>query len=116
MAEGLFARLYLDEDVDVLLARLLTARGFDVTTTHEAGLRGASDASQLAHASDVGRVLVTHNRVDFERISTAYAAQGWPHAGMIVLHRRDPYELARRLLLLLDAYTASDFAGTLRYA
>jgi hypothetical protein len=30
---GLFIRLFLDEDVDVLLADLIGARGFDVQTT-----------------------------------------------------------------------------------
>ena len=33
----LFIELYLDEDVDVLVADLLRARGFVATTTRDAG-------------------------------------------------------------------------------
>ncbi len=44
----LFAELYLDEDVSVLLATLLRARGFAVTTAHAEGMLHRSDAEQLA--------------------------------------------------------------------
>jgi len=39
----LFARVYLDEDVDVLVAELLQARGFSTETTQEAGYIGRPD-------------------------------------------------------------------------
>ena len=51
-------RLYLDEDVDPLLARILTQRGFDVLTTQDAGQRSATDADQLAFAARAGRALM----------------------------------------------------------
>ena len=44
----LFIELYFDEDVDVLIAQLLRARGFVVITTQEAGQLRNSDAEQLA--------------------------------------------------------------------
>jgi hypothetical protein len=40
--------LYLDEDVDVLVADLLRARGFVATTTRDAGNLQASDAKQIS--------------------------------------------------------------------
>jgi hypothetical protein len=40
--------LYLDEDVDVLIAQLIRARGFAVVTTQEAGQLRNNDAAQLA--------------------------------------------------------------------
>lgn len=40
----LFIALYLDEDVNVLVAALLRARGYDVLTTREEGRLAASDA------------------------------------------------------------------------
>jgi hypothetical protein len=43
---GLFIELYLDEDVDVLVADLVRARGFTVVTTQEGGNIGASDRQQ----------------------------------------------------------------------
>ena len=53
--EGMAApRLYRGEDVDPLLARILTQRGFDVLTTQDAGQRSAIDADQLAFAARTG--------------------------------------------------------------
>jgi len=43
MREQVFIKLYLDEDVSVLLASLIRARGFEAVTTLEAGNLGASD-------------------------------------------------------------------------
>jgi uncharacterized protein with PIN domain len=59
---GLFIRLYLDEDVDVLVAEMVRAHGFDALTTREARRLGDSDADQLAFATAEGRVFLTHNR------------------------------------------------------
>jgi len=39
--------LYLDEDVDPLLARVLRERGYDCMSTQEAQNRGITDAEQL---------------------------------------------------------------------
>lgn len=112
---GLFAWLYLDEDVDILIATLLRARGFDVHTVHELGQEGRTDEEQLTFAVSERRVLVTHNRRDFERLAAQYVDTGRPHAGMILAGRRDPYELARRLLVLLNTYSADEFADQIRY-
>ena len=46
----LFISLYLDEDVDVLLADLVQARGFTAITTVAAGQRGKNDTDQFAYA------------------------------------------------------------------
>lgn len=62
----LFIELYLDEDVDVLVADLIRARGFSVITTREAGQLGNNDADQLAYAVNRQKTFFTHNRVDFE--------------------------------------------------
>lgn len=63
---SLFISLYLDEDVHVLVADLLKARGFDATTAREAEQLQKSDTEQLTYAVSQGRTLLTHNRVDFE--------------------------------------------------
>jgi len=67
-----FIRLYLDEDVSVLVGEMIRARGFDVLTTRDAGNLGASDRKQLEFSARDSRVLLTHNRVDFERLATQY--------------------------------------------
>ena len=111
----LFIRLFLDEDADVLLADLIRARGFDVQTTQQAGQRTRDDASQLAYAVSQGRTLLTHNRVDFESLAQEYFTGGRPHAGVIIAVRRPPYELARRVLVILNAITADEMQNQIRY-
>ena len=64
-----FIRLYLDEDVSVLVGRMISARGYDVISTLDAGNLGSSDIRQIEYAAREGRVLLTHNRVDFENLA-----------------------------------------------
>jgi len=86
-------RLHLDEDVDVLLARLLTARGFDVICAVDAGLLGESDTGHMEFATRENRILVTHNRVDFERLAVVWWGQAKDHTGVVLAGRRaDTYE------------------------
>jgi hypothetical protein len=111
----LFIELYLDEDVDVLVADLIRARGFVALTTCEAGQLGRADSAQLVYAASQQKTLLTHNRVDFETLAQAYVATGQPHAGIIIAVRHDPYELMRRLLLILNQVTAGEMCNQLRY-
>jgi predicted nuclease of predicted toxin-antitoxin system len=111
----LFIELYLDEDVDVLVADLLRARGFVATTTRDAGNLQASDAAQLAHAVSRQQTLLTHNRADFEALAQTYLAAGQSHHGIIIAVRHPPYEIVRRLLLILNQVTADEMQDQLRY-
>jgi hypothetical protein len=104
----LFIELYLDEDVDVLIAQLIRARGFVVVTTQEAEQLGNTDAEQLAYAVRQHNTLLTHNRVDFEALAQTYFAAGQPHDGIIVAARRPPRDIARRLLRILNGVTAEE--------
>ena len=54
-------KLYLDEDVNPLLAHDLRQRGYDVLSTGEASRLGSSDRDQLDFARGEGRALLTHN-------------------------------------------------------
>src|SRR2546430_1649394 len=100
--QRLFIDLYLDEDVDVLVAQLLRARGFVAITTREAGQLGKTDEEQLAHASRDGKALLTHNRVDFEALARLYYESGKTHYGIILAARHPAHEVVRRLLLILN--------------
>lgn len=111
----LFLELYLDEDVDVLVADLLRARGFNVVTTQEAGRKQMADNDQLTFAASQQRTLVTHNRVDFEELAQRYFADGKTHSGIIIAVRRDPYEIAQRLLVILNHVTADEMSDQIRY-
>jgi predicted nuclease of predicted toxin-antitoxin system len=68
-------RLYLDEDVDVLLADLLAARGFDCLTSVSAGHLAWGDEAHLAYAVHESRVLISHNRRDFEQLAIRWWGQ-----------------------------------------
>ena len=111
----LFIELYLDEDVDVLIAQLIRARGFAVVTTQEAGQLRNNDAEQLTYAISQHKTLLTHNRVDFEALAQTYLVAGQRHDGIIVAVRRPPREIARRLLRILNAVTAEEMQNQVRY-
>jgi hypothetical protein len=112
---GLFARLYFDEDVSARLAESISARGFDLLTTTAAGRLGASDLVQLQFASNQDRVLTTHNRRDFEVLAQQYFVRGLQHSGLIVAVRRPPRDMAMRLLELLNRHTADEFVNQIFY-
>ena len=111
MGDGLFVAIYLDEDVHILMGDLLTSRGFRAITTRDADQLGKSDAEQLAFATSQGRAILTHNRRDFEELHRRYTAAGQAHAGIVVATRRHPYDLSRRLLVLLNTLTADEMQG-----
>jgi predicted nuclease of predicted toxin-antitoxin system len=111
----LFIEFYLDEDVSVLVADLLHARGFVATTTHEAGNLGSSDLEQLEYATRQRRSLLTHNRADFEALAKEYFSSGRRHHGIVIAVRRPPIEIVRRLLPILNSVTADELENQLRY-
>jgi hypothetical protein len=111
----LFVELYLDEDVDILVAELVGARGYSVVTTRDAGQLGNTDAEQLAHAVREQRAILTHNRLHFEALGREYLASGRSHSGILLANRHPPYELARRLFLLLNQVTADELKDQIRY-
>ncbi|MGB3311065.1 MAG: DUF5615 family PIN-like protein [Nodosilinea sp.] len=112
---SLFICLYLDEDVNVLVADLIGARGFDVLTVRDAGRLRASDEEQLAYAISQGRTLVTHNRADFEELVQNYFELENMHYGVIFAVRRSPQEIAKRLLAILNQVTSEEMQNQVRY-
>jgi predicted nuclease of predicted toxin-antitoxin system len=110
-------RIYLDEDVDVLLAPLLATYGLDSLTTIAASNLSRRDEDQLAFAGQESRVIVTHNRTDFERLAVTWWGQQRDHAGIILAIRRpDTYDLARHLLPVLRLYDQVGWRNAVPYA
>jgi hypothetical protein len=110
-------RVYLDEDVDVLLAPLLTAHGIDCRTAVAAGNLGRRDEEQLAFSFGESRILITHNRADFEGLAVAWWGQQRAHAGIILAMRRaDTYDLARHILPVLHLYDQAGWRDAVLYA
>jgi predicted nuclease of predicted toxin-antitoxin system len=113
---ALFIRLYLDEDVSVFLAQLLRPHGFEVPTTREAKNLGCSDTAQLQFATARQPAILTHNRCDFEQLHEAALRDQQPHTGILIASRRaSDFELARRIMTVLDTFTAEEVTNQLFY-
>ncbi len=105
-------RFHLDEDVDPAVAAGLRQRGIEVTTSLDAGLRGATDAEQLAFGVAERRVVVTHD-ADLLRLHRA----GVQHAGIAFCsrERRAVGGIVRALVLIHEILAADDMAGHVEF-
>jgi predicted nuclease of predicted toxin-antitoxin system len=113
---SIFASLYTDEDISVLVATLLRSRGLDVTTVPERATLGKTDSEQLEFATSLGRCIVTHNRVDFERLHLQFMEEGKKHCGIIVVPQKNAYEVAQRVSILVNTLTVDNINNQLLYA
>lgn len=113
--DKLFIEIYLDEDVNVLIADLIRSRGFAVKTTQEAGNLGKTDYEQFKFAKSQNFALLTHNRVDFEKIAQEHFASNKIHYGLIIAARHPPREIVRRLLKTLNTFTADEMKNQIIY-
>ncbi len=111
----IFIHVYLDEDVDVLVASLLRSRGFEATTAQQAGQLGKTDAEQLEYATSQGAVILTHNRTDFEDLAREHFEQERLHRGIIIAVRNPYQEVLRRLLTILNTTTADEMENQILY-
>jgi hypothetical protein len=76
----------------------------DAVSVFDLGLANdeVPDEVHLANATEAGRVLVTYNRGDFQRMDRRWRTAGQPHAGIIwcldaSIRRRDIGGLVRAL-------------------
>jgi Domain of unknown function (DUF5615) len=112
----LFIRLYFDEDVSVFVAQLLRPHGFEILTTREAQNLGRSDAAQLQFAAVHQHTVLTHNRCDYERLHEAALIEQRFHFGILIASRRaSDFELARRIMTVLNMFTADEMTNQLLY-
>ena len=72
-------RLYADEDFPLPVVEGLRSLGHDVLTVQEDGLSSSADPTVLARAYALDRVILTHNRRDYERLHR----QGESHSGIV---------------------------------
>lgn len=107
--------IYCDEDVDVLLKPLLEAKGFKVLTTLDEKNLGTTDERQMTHALSKGYLLLTHNRVHFERLYGELIAKETNHYGLIIAGKRNVYELARRISRVLSGYNKESIINRIIY-
>ena len=91
--------LYADEDFSFPVVLILRLLGYDIVTAQEDGLTAAPDPDILARAHALGRVVLTFNRRDFERLHR----QGAVHSGILsATHDSDFPALAGRIHTILS--------------
>ena len=110
------AALYTDEDMSALVATLLRSRGLDITTVPEQATIGKTDNEQLIFATSLSRCILTHNRVDFERLHLRYIGENKEHFGIIIVPQKNGYEVAQRIGILVNALTVDEIRNHLLYA
>lgn len=108
-------KLYLDEDIDPLLANVLRDRGYDVLTTHDAKMHKSDDHKQIDFATSQGRAILTHNVRDFHRIAKEYGKISKFHSGIILSSQLPFKELLKRILRLLHKHNAEDILNQLMW-
>jgi Domain of unknown function (DUF5615) len=88
------ADLYADEDFPQPVVEQLRVLGHDVLTAGGDGRAGQSipDADVLAHATALGRAVLTHNRDDFRKLHAADPN----HAGIVTATRAPRRRSPRR--------------------
>jgi hypothetical protein len=93
----------LDEDVRLGLISTLKDRGFDVVSVQTVGPRGVDDTKVLERATELGRVLITHNTVDFKTVHGSFVRLERAHRGIICLPQRGSLERRTlRTAMMLD--------------
>jgi hypothetical protein len=105
-------RFYLDENVPLAIASQLNARGIDVVSVRELGTLGQSDRVHLSTATELGRVLCSHD-IDFVRLTQ----MGISHSGLVIAvgSRFGVGDWVRGLAQLHARYTAEDFINRVEY-
>ena len=79
--------LYMDHHVPAAVTAGLRRRGVDVLTALEDGFAEAEDEALLMRATELRRVLFTHDH-DFLAITKAWLRDGREFAGLIFAHPR----------------------------
>lgn len=102
------AKLYLDEDITDLLARVLRSAGYDVVSAHEVGMRGKSDREQLMYAIAEGRAILSFNVAHFPNLARWADDNQIEHCGIVVSNQLDFKDLLHRVRALLDNVSAED--------
>ncbi len=111
----LFIKVYLGEDVNVLIVELVRLQKFKSLTASEVRRKGKTDAEQLGYAAQNGYAILTHNRIDYEELARDYFANDKTHRGIIIAVRRPIHEIAERLLKVLNDFTADEMTNQIIY-
>lgn len=107
--------LYLNENLSWRIARALREYGYDVISSHEAGMDEEDDPPQFAFAVDQERAVVTNNFADFVALHEAYLASHTTHYGVIFTTKCPISVLIRRLRTLLETVSREQMMNQIRW-
>jgi predicted nuclease of predicted toxin-antitoxin system len=96
------ADLFLDADIDAALVSLFEARGHSVQSTAQVSRLNATDIEQLLIATDLGRLLITHDKDDYllrcrlwRALALRWGVSSETHAGVIIVPQAKQLPLPR---------------------
>ena len=108
--------LYMDVNVPTAITEGLRRQGIDVLTSQEDGTREEDDATLLSRATDLERVLFTHD-IDFLSIAAECQQSGRSLCGVIYAHQQriSIGPLIQDLELLLTCCGADELENRVTY-
>ena len=81
-------KLYLDEQINPLVAKILRDKGYDVISAFDIKATGLSDIEQFELSIKYERPIVTYDIKDFIDLSREYIAKGKSHFGIILINSK----------------------------
>ena len=109
------AKVFLDEDVNTVVAAMLRAEGIFARTVSELGRKSLPDDLQLEFAVGNEWLIVTHNRVDFEQLAVEYFNEGKSHHGIVISTFKPARAIADELIDIIDRFSAEQLLDQLVY-
>ncbi|PIN75739.1 hypothetical protein COV18_02735 [Candidatus Woesearchaeota archaeon CG10_big_fil_rev_8_21_14_0_10_37_12] len=109
----MFAKCYLDADVNPLVGQMLSSLGFKVKTAVELNNRELNDEDQLIVAMSLESVLITRDKSTFLKDSKSKKKN---HFGIIIITEEtknsNSVRIAKEIYdLYLNQYTADELMG-----
>lgn len=114
-AERLFITLLIDENVDDKLGPALRRYGYIALTAREAELKGRKDEDLLEYAAQNKMALLSHDIADFAKLHERWLAEGKEHYGIILTSTTEFRPLLKKVLELLDHFTASELINQRKF-
>ena len=108
-------KLYLNENLSWRIARALREYGYDVISSHEAGMNEEEDPPQFAFAVEQERAVVTNNFADFIALHDEYLKSNTTYYGPILTTKCPISVLARRLRTLLGCVSRDQMVNQIRW-
>ena len=94
----MYPTLYLNENINPALGKILSALGIHSVHTLQVGNKQVSDDFQLAYAAEHNYIVLTHNRWDFRKLHEEWMKRKKYHSGIIVIGNGELEHLSKRIV------------------